>query len=132
MTWCEYKSLNHSALPVTNTQILKANLLSSLFCRCCLIFFSRIMVRSPYYLVFGLLSLSNHHGVVLSREEVVQFLSQQVGISSPMKLITVPSAPADILKMDNVSFHFLLFNKIMLVLNKIMIIIIIIIIITNT
>ena len=87
------------------------------------------MVRSPYYLVFGLLSLSNHHGVVLSREEVVQFLSQQVGISSPMKLITVPSAPADILKMDNVSFHFLLFNKIMLVLNKIMIIIIIIIII---
>ena len=82
------------------------------------------MVRSPYYLVFGLLSLSNHHDVVLSREEVVQFLSQQVGISSPMKLITVPSAPADILKMDNVSFHFLLFNKIMLVLNKIMIIII--------
>ena len=61
---------------------------------------------------------------------MVQFLSQQVGISSPMKLITVPSAPADILKMDNVSFHFLLFNKIMLVLNKIMIIIIIII--TNT
>ena len=84
------------------------------------------MVRSPYYLVFGLLSLSNHHDVVLSREEVVQFLSQQVGISSPMKLITVPSAPADILKMDNVSFHFLLFNKIMLVLNKIMILIIII------
>ena len=69
------------------------------------------MVRSPYYLVFGLLSLSNHHGVVLSQEEVVQFLSQQVGISSPMKLITVPSAPADILKMDNVSFHFLLFIK---------------------
>ena len=126
MTWCEYKSLNHSALPVTNTQILKANLLSFLFSCCCLIFFSRIMVRSPYYLVFGLLSLSNHHGVVLGREEVVQFLSQQVGISSPMKLITVPSAPADILKMDNVSFHFLLFNKIMLVLNKIMIFIIII------
>ena len=66
------------------------------------------MVRSPYYLIFGLLSLSNHHGVVSSREEVVQFLSQQVGISSPMKLITVPSAPADILKMDNVSFHYLI------------------------
>ena len=126
MTWCEYKSWNHSALLITHAQILKANLLSFLLCHCCLIFFSRIMVRSPYYLVFGLLSLSNHHGVVLSREEVVQFLSQQVGISSPMKLITVPSAPADILKMDNVSFHFLLFNKIMLVLNKIMIFIIII------
>ena len=126
MTRCEYKSWNHSALPITHAQILKANLLSFLFSCCCLIFFSRIMVRSPYYLVFGLLSLSNHHGVVLSREEVVQFLSQQVGISSPMKLITVPSAPADILKMDNVSFYFLLFNKIMLVLNKIMIFIIII------
>lgn len=61
----------------------------------------RIMVRSSYYLIFGLLSLLNQHGGLSSREEVVQFITQQVGIKSTMKLITTPSAPAEILKMDN-------------------------------
>ena len=61
------------------------------------------MVRSSHYLIFGLLSLSNQHGSISSREEVVQFLKQQAHIMSPVKLITVPSAPAELLKMDSVS-----------------------------
>ena len=61
------------------------------------------MVRSSHYLIFGLLSLSNQHGSMSSREEVVQFLKQQAHIMSPVKLITVPSAPAELLKMDSVS-----------------------------
>ena len=60
-------------------------------------------MRSSYYLIFGLLSLSSQHGSLSSREDVVQFLCQQVGIKSPMKLVTAPSAPAELLKMDNVS-----------------------------
>ena len=63
------------------------------------------MVRSSYYLIFGLLSLSNQHCSLSSREEVVQFLSQQAHITSPVKLITAPSAPAELLKMDSVSME---------------------------
>ena len=65
--------------------------------------FDRIMVRSSYYLVFGLLSLSNQQGSKPSREEVVQFLSQQVKVKSSVKAIWSPSAKADLLKMDSVS-----------------------------
>ncbi|XP_078381245.1 uncharacterized protein LOC144664014 isoform X2 [Oculina patagonica] len=62
----------------------------------------RIMIRSSYHLIFGLLSSSNHHHINLSsREDVVQFLSQQADIKTPMKLITAPSAPAELLKMDS-------------------------------
>lgn len=61
----------------------------------------RIMVRSSYYLVFGLLTLSNQHGSKPSREEVVQFLSQQVKVKSSVKAIWSPSAKADLLKMDS-------------------------------
>ena len=70
-------------------------------------FSCRIMVRSSYYLIFGLLSPSNHHhGSLSSREDVIQFLSQQANIKTSMKLITAPSAPAELLKMDSVSFCF--------------------------
>ena len=71
------------------------------------IFTCRIMVRSSYHLIFGLLSPSNHHhGSLSSREDVIQFLSQQANIKTTMKLITAPSAPAELLKMDSVSFCF--------------------------
>ena len=65
--------------------------------------FARIMVRSSYYLVFGLLSLSNQQGSKPSMEEVVQFLSQQVKVKSSVKAIWSSSAKADLLKMDSVS-----------------------------
>ena len=70
------------------------------------IFTCRIMVRSSYHLLFGLLSPSNHYhdGSLSSREDVIQFLSQQADIKTTMKLITAPSAPAELLKMDSVSF----------------------------
>lgn len=62
----------------------------------------RIMVRSSYHLIFGLLSpLNHHHGSLSSREDVIQFLSQQADIKTTMKLITAPSAPAELLKMDS-------------------------------
>lgn len=67
---------------------------------------SRIMVRSSYHLIFGLLSSNHHHGSLSSREDVIQFLSQQADIKTTMKLITAPSAPAELLKMDSVSFCF--------------------------
>ena len=73
--------------------------------------FARIMVRSSYYLVFGLLSLSNQHGSKPSREEVVQFLSQQVKVKSSVKAIWSPSAKADLLKMDSVSVQRSCINK---------------------
>ena len=70
-------------------------------------FSCRIMVRSSYYLIFGLLPPSNHHhGSLSSREDVIQFLSQQADIKTTMKLITAPSAPAELLKMDSVSLCF--------------------------
>ena len=73
------------------------------------------MVRSPYHLIFGLLSPSIHHHCSLSsREDVIQFLSQQADIKTTMKLITAPSAPAELLKMDSVSFCFLIFFKIII------------------
>ena len=67
------------------------------------------MVRSSYHLIFGLLSPSIHHqGSLSSREDVIEFLSQQADIKTTMKLITAPSAPAELLKMDSVSFCFLI------------------------
>ena len=65
--------------------------------------FGRIMVRSAYYLIFGLLSLSNQQDNVPSKEEVVQFLRQQVNVKSSMKAISTPLAKTDLLKMDSVS-----------------------------
>ena len=71
------------------------------------VFTCRIMVRSSYHLIFGLLSPSNHHhGSLSSREDVIQFLSKQADIKTTMKLITAPSAPAELLKMDSVRFCF--------------------------
>lgn len=73
--------------------------------------FARIMVRSSYYLVFGILSLSNQQGRKPSREEVVQFLSQQVKVKSSVKAVCSPSAKADLLKMDSVSVQRSKLNK---------------------
>jgi len=68
------------------------------------------MVRSSYHLIFGLLSPSiHHHGSLSSREDVIEFLSQHTDIKATMKLITAPSAPAELLKMDSVSFPFTFF-----------------------
>lgn len=61
----------------------------------------RIMVRSAYYLIFGLLSLSNQQDNVPSKEEVVQFLRRQVNVKSSMKAISTPLAKTDLLKMDS-------------------------------
>ena len=64
------------------------------------------MVRSSYHLIFGLLSSNQHLCRLSSKEEVVHFLSQQADFKTPMKLITAPSAPAELLKMDSVSYYF--------------------------
>ena len=37
---------------------------------------------------------------------MVHFISQQVDIKAPVKLITIPSVPAELLKMDSVSEPF--------------------------
>ena len=66
----------------------------------------RIMVRSAHNLVIGLLSCSSHQVSLSSRDDVVHFISQQVDIKAPVKLITIPSVPAELLKMDSVSEPF--------------------------
>ena len=64
------------------------------------------MVRSAHNLVIGLLSSSSHQVSLSSRDDVVHFISQQVDIKAPVKLITIPSVPAELLKMDSVSEPF--------------------------
>lgn len=61
----------------------------------------RVMVRSAYYLVIGLLSPSSYQGSLSSRDDVVHFISKQADIKAPVKLITTPSVPAELLKMDS-------------------------------
>lgn len=61
----------------------------------------RIMVRSAHNLVIGLLSCSSHQVSLSSRDDVVHFISQQIDIKAPVKLITIPSVPAELLKMDS-------------------------------
>ena len=60
------------------------------------------MVRSAYHIVHGMLPVTsictNHY----SQEKVMQFLTNQIGLVSPLKAVTLPSAPSQLLKMDKV------------------------------
>lgn len=64
------------------------------------------MVRSSSHVIHGMIPVSNISSNTYGHEEVVHFLSKEIGLESQLKLITLPTAPAELLKIDKV-FTFL-------------------------
>ncbi|EDO39335.1 predicted protein, partial [Nematostella vectensis] len=64
----------------------------------------RIMVRSSGNIIHGMLPAATIcRGTLSSHSEVLRFISQEIGLTSPLRLITIPSAPAALLRIDKIS-----------------------------
>lgn len=64
--------------------------------------FLRVMVRSSLHVIHGMIPVSDISSSPYGHEEVVQFLSKEIGLESQLKPITLPTAPTELLKIDKV------------------------------